>query len=756
MNPVINMRKIVLVFLFSAIFLFLFQDMKIGISSNGDSPENFNTEFEMTEFSITTGFYSGSNTVDLELPSSEWNVNEIELNFTNLQFGQEVNTIENIPTDSFIIDKFHDGYGVQIVIHNPTTIYGVEIFGNNESTENKPIYIQISGNNNNTNSPNNTIYGIPLLLNMSYSLTPSWHIQSFSTPINLVQGTYYLVMNATAIGTSPKSDYYWYYNDINPFYSELNISELNAGSWGPGIQGTPLLYKLIQKVNDPFFPEDVNMTAEFNGNFYQISNTGELGKGYFKKSNLNYKPNSKNIKIKIKNNKTERIDFGLNYKLNINNDFIAPTKVEIKNNSMNVWRVLPSIERFSNNDSIRFDYPSSWSNISVWKNKQELYSDVIIDSLNNLIIISNNTIENGAEWEIRAYSPNIHFVLNYPKTDWIGGQELYFSIKEPILEGSYNFILRDHARIQINEQQKINLPIDTNKFTYLVPPDISEGNYSACIYWYNQTDAGFQSVIFSLYPKPVVNTSPIYLILGICVVGGAAIAGSSYFAVKKVQSKRKVKAKQIIDKCSDIMNLEYIIVLDKKSGIDVYSETYTEKEVDATLISGFLQAIQNFGSEVLDRARESRTFKVEYRKSIIIMSEFVNLRLIVIMRENPSKKFLYSIEDLVYEIYHKYGNLFDEFSGSLAAFQGIKDLLDIHLGTSFAYPHVIDYSLKVKLSQPEKELVKSASDFMKNNNLKYFYMRQLFAGNICSPKDYETIIQLILKGIFKPIDIYTD
>jgi hypothetical protein len=730
--------------------------MKIGISSTGEYPLDFDTEFEITEFSITTGFYFGSNTIDLELYSSEWNVNGIELNFTSVQFGQEVSTIEDIPTDSFKIDKFHDGYGVQIVIQNPTTIYGVEIFGNNESTENKPIYIQIHGNNYITNSPNNTIYGIPLLLNMSYSLTPSWHIQSFPTPINLVQGTYYLVMNATAIGTSPKSDYYWYYNDINPLYSELNISDLNAGSWGAGIQGTPLLYKIIQKINSTFFPEDINMTAQFDGNFYQVSNTGQPGKGYLKKSNLNYKPNNKNIKIKIKNNKTESLDFGLNYKFNINNDFIAPSKVVIKNNSMNEWQVLPSIERFSNNDSIKFKYPSSWSNISAWKNQDEISSDLIIDSLNNVIIIPNNTIENGAEWVIKAYSPNIHFGLNSVKTDWIGGQELYFLIVEPILEGTYNFVLRDKEGIQINEQQKINLPTDPNKFTFQIPPNIVLGNYTACIYWYNQTDAGFQSLIFLLSPKPDPNPSPIFLILGISLVGGAVIAGSSYITVKKVQSNRRGKAKLIIDKCSDIMNLEYIIVLDKKSGIDVYSETYTEKEVDATLISGFLQAIQNFGSEVLDRAKESRTFKVEYRKSIIIMSEFVNLRLIVIMRENPSKKFLYSIEELVYDIYHKYGSLFDKFQGSLAEFKGIKDLLDEHLGTSFAYPFVIDYSLKMKLSQPEKELVNLASDFMKNNNLKYFYTRQLFSENICSPKDYETVIQLINMGIFQSIDKYSD
>ncbi|MFW9773773.1 MAG: hypothetical protein ACFFEO_16600, partial [Candidatus Thorarchaeota archaeon] len=142
--------------------------------------------------------------------------------------------------------------------------------------------------------------------------------------------------------------------------------------------------------------------------------------------------------------------------------------------------------------------------------------------------------------------------------------------------------------------------------------------------------------------------------------------------------------------------------------------------------------------------------------SIIIMAEFVNLRLIVIMKENPSKNFVYSIEVLAYEIYNKYGSLFDEFQGNLAEFQGIKNLLNEHLGTSFAYPLVVDYSLKTKLPPSEREMIKRALDLMKEKSLKFFYTRQLLPENVCTPKDYETILHLIEKKIFLPIDISSD
>ena len=45
---------------------------------------------------------------------------------------------------------------------------------------------------------------------------------------------------------------------------------------------------------------------------------------------------------------------------------------------------------------------------------------------------------------------------------------------------------------------------------------------------------------------------------------------------------------------------------------------------------------------------------------------------------------------------------------------------------------------------------------MKENDFDYFYSLYLLPDNACSPKDYETILNLIEKGIFKPIEIDTN
>ncbi|MFW9874567.1 MAG: hypothetical protein ACFFG0_15790, partial [Candidatus Thorarchaeota archaeon] len=742
-------------------FLYLTQNIQTVLSSNSDNSLEIDTKFEMTEYSTSLGIYSNIDIIDFELPSPTWEIDEIELNFTNVEFGIEEKTIENNPIGSFIIEKFQDSYGysVQIIINDPTVIYGVVIYGNNESSLYKPIYVQINGYNNTTNSPNNIVYGTPELLNMSYSLTPSWHTQTFVDPISLSEGNYYLLINGSAIGESPKSKYKWYYNNVNPNYPELNISKYNGASWTAGEQGTPFLHKLIQKVNYSFFPEEINMTAELEGNLFQISNQDHPGKGYLKKSNINYHPNNKNVKIKIKNNKTESLNFTLKYNLNINNEFLAPGFLEIRYNSNNTWSVFPWIERFSDNHTLKFNYPFNWYNILIFKNQQDITTEIFIDSFNNVIIIPNEIIENGAEWLIQASSPSTNFKLNIIKTEFVGGEVLEFSIDGPILDGIYEFkLISPLGNLKYN--QKIMIPTQDNLFSYTIPENITEGNYTAYIYWYNQTDAGVVSEIFSLSLSITdENLSkddiPIIFVVGIILIGGSVIGASSYAVInkiKKVQTKHRDKLRLILERCSDIMNVEYIIVLDKKSGIDVYSETFGEKEIDATLISGFLQAIQNFGSEVLGRAKESRTFKVEYQKYIIIMTEFVYLRLIVIMKENPSRNFLYSIESLAYDIYKDYGILFEKFNGALEEFRGIKKLLEQHLNISMLYPLVVDYSIKLKLTQEEKEMVQRAINFMHESNFNYFYVLYLLPENVCSPKDYEIIQTLIQKGIFKPID----
>ncbi|MFX1267346.1 MAG: hypothetical protein ACFFAK_05240 [Promethearchaeota archaeon] len=745
------LKKVILTLAIIALFIFIFS-IKDGFAlNNNHESRSISLNFEMLESSISEGYSENASSIDFDLPNSSWYIEDIELNFTNIAFGNETKIIEdNDIGQRRLMDKSKSiqAFGIQLKILDPIILYGVQIYGNVENYNPvSPLYIQINGYDAIGNIPNQIINAYTIL---NLSTTLGWYNQHFQNPLYLIPGNYYLVLNGTEFLPSDNSDYYWYYNDVNPQYPSLNTSYYDGSSWILDSPKTPFLVKLNQKINQTIFPEDINMSALINGESFKVLNRNLQGKGYLKKNNISYHPNNKTVKIRVKNNKTEQLKFNLLYTLNIYNYFKAVGSVNVELNNSNQWNINPEITKVSDYHRVKFIHPKSWTNLKVLKNGIDISPNVTIDPINYSIIIPNNFIENDAFWEILANSPNIEFNIYAPKTDYLTGQKLSFSITSP-LAGNYTFLLVDPLDLEEYQVTK-EIPSQENTFSYTIPSNSIEGNYIAYIYWNNKTDAGVQSQVFtiSLNIPPSGEDFSLYLIVGLIIIIGGVIAGFSYITLRKVQSNRRNKLKQILEQCNDILNLKYVIVLDVKTGIDLFAKSFEEKELDPTLISGFLQAIHNFGVEVIEGAKDSRIVKVDYKNSFIIMTEFINLRLIVIMKSNPSKNFLYAIESLAYHIYKYYGKLIDKFEGNQKPFLNIQKLIDSDLNVSIRYPLKLSISKNIKLTQDEKEMVEKASTFMKENNFKYFYAVYLLPENVCGPKDYETILSLMKKGIFQP------
>jgi hypothetical protein len=49
-------------------------------------------------------------------------------------------------------------------------------------------------------------------------------------------------------------------------------------------------------------------------------------------------------------------------------------------------------------------------------------------------------------------------------------------------------------------------------------------------------------------------------------------------------------------------------------------------------------------------------------------------------------------------------------------------------------------------------MVDRALKFMKESRFDYFYSLYLMPENVCTPKDYKTILDLMSKGIFQSIE----
>ena len=203
----------------------------------------------------------------------------------------------------------------------------------------------------------------------------------------------------------------------------------------------------------------------------------------------------------------------------------------------------------------------------------------------------------------------------------------------------------------------------------------------------------------------------------------------------------------------DVNNMNYFMVIDKESGLCVYEENFTGKKIDSGLISGFLDAIRSFGFELIGSYQQSKTIKLEYRDSKILMVDFKNFRVVFIMKENPSDDFLESITELSFEIDEEFGHLLSNFNNDVTPFRAIKNLVKKHLNTLFLAPLRIVENKNIKLNSAEKNEINRALEFMSNNSLDYFYTSFLLNQNDYEPGKIKVIFALIEKNIFQLYNI---
>ncbi|TFF84129.1 MAG: hypothetical protein EU552_01415 [Promethearchaeota archaeon] len=753
-------KQVLLFGIFISMFVAFFPVVEVRSFEYEDVTLDINALFQFQNDAVKKGHLTENVSIHVDLPSDSWNIKDIELNFTEINFEPELKIIENNTSHGTFKRVYNKNpspeqhifaQAVQLEIEDSSLIYGVYIYGYNYLSHPGTPFIQLQGFDSNNKHPNGTIFR-SVVLNMSDS--PDWYLQEFDVPFLLNPGNYSIVLNGIGIPAYSVSNagFYWGYNGIDPIYSKLYTSEF-IDSWGAGVSGEPFLYKIIQKLNTTIYPEAINMTAELDSQSFPVSNANGHGKGYLKRNQINYHANKQKVEIKVKNNKTQHLRFNTVYNFNIYNLYNSTGTATIKYNNSIEWNVFPEITRYSNNDTVRFYYPRNWENIQVTRDSLNITSEVIIDSLHNIIIIPNSTIQNNADWIISGLSPRINIDLNAPKLEFATGQELSFSLGSNSFQGKYIFRLYDPLGLLEFQTEKF-IPPDDNIFSYNIPTSAIEGEYTAFVFWNNETDAGVESITFSIIYAGLIPQDfdfSLLIIIGLITIGSVATMSTGYVVTKKIKSNKREKLNRILEKCNDIMNLKYVIVLDPKTGIDLFSQSFEKKQLDPTLIAGFLQAIHNFGDEVLEGVKESKTVKVEYKDSIIVMTDFINVRLITILKSNPSKNFLYSLETLAYHIYKYYGKLIDNFKGSLKPFRSIIKLVESNLEISLRYPMTIKINKKVKLSQQENQVIKRALDLMKQNSFSHFYAVYLLPENDCNPSDYDVILELIKKGIFQPI-----
>ena len=746
-------NTIIIILSFFIFFLVLFCNITISFAEDNNNSLMIPLKSKIFEYSDKKGTINNISSIDIELPSSTWDIIYIDFNFTDIEYYQrEVNVIEDVPTmDDLFIDKQDlEGLGVQIILNDTITLYGVHL---NIKTliphTLDELYVQIRGYNSSINAPNSTIYGN---IDLNHSIVDGWNYQNFTSPIILPKGHYFLVMEGYVHAAAT---YHWYYNNIDPNNPNLYRSENNGSGWINGIQGSPFLYKLDQTIKKrDIYPEKFNMTAEIDGKSYKILNSTHIGAGTLKLPDIDFSPNDEILHILIQ---PDTFFFTLNYHLKMKNQFLSNAFVNISAKEDNFWKIIPEIKRCNYNYFITIELPNNWYNLVVYKDKVDITTseDIVING--NSITILNSTINGDVPWEITTNSPKIDFKLDTSRGKKFKlGNELILSAIAPIREGNFTFILYNKHGAEM-DKKTIPVTSDETIYSFTIASNASIGNWTAYIYWNSHNDASVKSQEFKIIRAETtpfdLNFLPI-IILGIVIGGGSITSLTAYQTIKRKKKKTELKLKSISNKFKDILSLNYLMISDIKSGVNVYEQFFMGKFMDPSLISGFLDAIRNFGIELTGSYKKSETLSLDYEDSIILMNESKDFRLIIVLSEKPSEEFTTSITNLAKDIQEKYGELLRKFKGgSVTQFASLSELIEMHLNVSFASPLKIAFNKKTKLTTTEKTIIEKANEIMDQTNLDYFYTSFLMPDQKFDPDMTQIIFNLINKEVFQPISL---
>ena len=196
------------------------------------------------------------------------------------------------------------------------------------------------------------------------------------------------------------------------------------------------------------------------------------------------------------------------------------------------------------------------------------------------------------------------------------------------------------------------------------------------------------------------------LILIIISLTSVFIIGS--YKLIYIPYKRK-KIKELVDirvKFTDLENLQHLFIINKENGLTLFSHSFSDKQIDENLISGFISAISSFGVELGGRVHQNATKSDEvselkelsYNQFKIIIIEGGVIRIALLLLKSPSLSLKTNVKAFVSSFEKTHADFLAKWHGALPNKEPILRLLE-----KFLFVHLI-YNYKLILTRlPEYE-----------------------------------------------------
>lgn len=199
-----------------------------------------------------------------------------------------------------------------------------------------------------------------------------------------------------------------------------------------------------------------------------------------------------------------------------------------------------------------------------------------------------------------------------------------------------------------------------------------------------------------------------------------------------LKSHEEERLRDLFEKYIDALNLIHLLVIHRESGVAIFSASYTTETIEPALVSGFLQAITSFGSEISGKEGPIRLLRYKDLKISIQEGEYI--RAALILKEDPSQRLLEILKHFVRFFDTNYRPHLHPFKGSVDPFKNTHSLIDDFFEITLSFPHEIN----------EKEVFRNRNNISANElvliNMARSLGREFSLGALLEKSSKELLI----------------
>jgi hypothetical protein len=254
-------------------------------------------------------------------------------------------------------------------------------------------------------------------------------------------------------------------------------------------------------------------------------------------------------------------------------------------------------------------------------------------------------------------------------------------------------------------------------------------------------------------------------------LGFEITSGLEVFELDSYERHQQVEREIIWQKFLDVLNIRHILIMDKESGLKLVSYSISGAEINADLLSGFIQANITFSeSEKVSLngskyVKDHNFYEFQYQNFNILLKNGEFVRVCLILDHKASDNLRTDVLQFLREYEDLFHNEISDFqkSGVFNAVNMMEYSIDA-LNIKLVFPMTLAHSIppselqKINENQIQKVIMNLANEFLVSK--PFFFINNLL-NRVKKIVDLESniilyeIYQLIKDNIFLPTDLET-